>query len=129
MDANDFTNTNANIIIKQIYPIKRNINEILKNKIYNKNFTENLLEQIYEIDDLKNHITVEVLLVWIKLILEKTDLYKSLKPILSLSDMHFELKEICSKVLESLMTKIKEELFQNFQNINELRLTESNFNK
>ncbi len=53
----------SNREIKDLIAIKRKIKEILKNKIYYKNFSNLLLDKISEIDNIKSSINVEVLLV------------------------------------------------------------------
>jgi hypothetical protein len=46
---------------------------------------------------------------------------KTLKPILAFSDMHYELKDACHKILNCFMKNLKKELFENFEEIKKIK--------
>jgi hypothetical protein len=50
-------------LINNIMSIKRNIAEIIRDRLYIKNFASRILEYLYELDDITDKITVEVLQV------------------------------------------------------------------
>jgi hypothetical protein len=60
---NNNSNTLTRELINNIMNIKRNINETLRDRIYYKNFSSKVLQLLYELDDVKEKINAEVLLV------------------------------------------------------------------
>ena len=91
------------IIVTNILRLKRSINDILRDKLYIKDFSTKLSELLYELDDYSQIISVDILY--------KTDLHKTLKIILQLSDAYLDLKEICYKILDNIFQNISKELF------------------
>ena len=91
------------IIVTNILRLKRSINDILRDKLYIKDFSIKLIELLYELDDYSEIISVDILY--------KTDLHKTLKIILQLSDAYLDLKEICYKILDNIFQNISKELF------------------
>ena len=91
------------IIVTNILRLKRSINDILRDKLYIKDFSTKLSELLYELDDYSQIISVDILY--------KTDLHKTLKIILQLSDAYLDLKESCYKILDNIFQNISKELF------------------
>ena len=91
------------IIVTNILRLKRSINDILRDKLYIKDFSTKLSELLYELDNYSQIISVDILY--------KTDLHKTLKIILQLSDAYLNLKEICYKILDNIFQNISKELF------------------
>ncbi len=91
------------IIVTNILRLKRSINDILRDKLYIKDFSIKLIELLYELDDYSEIISVDILY--------KTDLHKTLKIILQLSDGYLDLKEVCYNVLDNICQNINKELF------------------
>ena len=91
------------IIVTNILRLKRSINDILRDKLYIKDFSTKLSELLYELDDYSQIISVDILY--------KTDLHKTLKIILQLSDGYLDLKEVCYNVLDNICQNINKELF------------------
>ena len=91
------------IIVTNILRLKRSINDILRDKLYIKDFSIKLIELLYELDDYSEIISVDILY--------KTDLHKTLKIILQLSDAYLNLKESCYKILDNIFQNISKELF------------------
>ena len=61
----------TNKIIKKISKIKSTINQIFRDKSFTKDFSQKIIELLYEIDDYSEFISIEIIF--------KTDLHKSLK--------------------------------------------------
>jgi len=102
--------TDLKSIVSRILRLKRCINDILRDKLYIKDFSTKLTELLYELDDYSEIITVDILY--------KTDLHKTLKIILQLSDAYLDLKEVCYNVLENISQNINKELFLFDDNFN-----------
>jgi hypothetical protein len=51
--------------ITHILTIKRNINEVIHNRIYLKNFASKLMELLCDLDELKEFMTSEIIQVFI----------------------------------------------------------------
>jgi hypothetical protein len=62
MDSSNKTNSNKELI-NSIMIIKRSIAEIIRDRLYIKNFANRIIELLYELDDMADKITVEVLQV------------------------------------------------------------------
>ncbi len=95
--------TDLKTIVTNILRLKRSINDILRDKLYIKDFSTKLTELLYELDDYSEIISVDILY--------KTDLHKTLKIILQLSDAYLDLKESCYKILDNIFQNISKELF------------------
>jgi hypothetical protein len=54
---------NLKELLGQIQALKKNMNEIFRDRMYYKNFAEVLMEYLYQIEDMIGLINVEVLLV------------------------------------------------------------------
>ena len=54
---------NSRDVINQISAVKRNINDIMRDRLYIKDFAPKLMQNIYEADDLLENFNVEILLV------------------------------------------------------------------
>ena len=102
--------TDLKSIVSRILRLKRCINDILRDKLYIKDFSTKLTELLYELDDYSEIISVDILY--------KTDLHKTLKIILQLSDAYLDLKEVCYNVLENISQNINKELFLFDDNFN-----------
>ena len=66
MKSKNESNTKINLYkdtINSIIEIKKSINEIIRDKIYIKNFDKRIYELLNELDDLKNKINVEIIQV------------------------------------------------------------------
>jgi hypothetical protein len=50
-------------VINNVLAIKRNINEIFRNRIFIKDFEAKIIRYVYELDDILNCINVDILLV------------------------------------------------------------------
>ncbi len=52
-------------LVNNILAIKRNINEIVHNKLYIKNFATKLMELLCELDEIKDYINSEIIQVFL----------------------------------------------------------------
>ena len=94
---------NSKKVTNIILSIKRAITDIIRDRLYIKDFSKQIIEHLYEIDDYSKYITVNIV--------QKTDIHKCLKPLLQFSDAYFEMKEVCYNLLESILFNLKRELF------------------
>ncbi len=99
----------ANKIIKKISKIKTTINQIFRDKSFTKDFSQKIIELLYEIDDYTEFISIEIIL--------KTDLHKTLKILFQLSDVYLDIKKLCHSILENILKNIENELFNYEQDI------------
>ena len=99
----------TNKIIKKISKIKTTINQIFRDKSFTKDFSQKIIELLYEIDDYSEFISIEIIL--------KTDLHKTLKILFKLSDVYLDIKKLCHSILEDILKNIENELFNYEQDI------------
>ncbi len=99
----------TNKIIKKISKIKTTINQIFRDKPFKKDFSQKIIELLYEIDDYTEFISIEIIL--------KTDLHKTLKILFQLSDVYLDIKKLCHSILEDILKNIENELFNYEQDI------------
>ena len=99
----------TNKIIKKISKIKTTINQIFRDKPFKKDFSQKIIELLYEIDDYTEFISIEIIL--------KTDLHKTLKILFKLSDVYLDIKKLCHSILEDILKNIENELFNYEQDI------------
>ena len=99
----------TNKIIKKISKIKSTINQIFRDKSFTKDFSQKIIELLYEIDDYSEFISIEIIL--------KTDLHKTLKILFKLSDVYLDIKKLCHSILENILKNIENELFNYEQDI------------
>ena len=96
--------------------IKDKINETL-NKKYEKNANEKLMNLLLDLDDIKGDLTFDLIKVNINFILESTEIYDSIKPILYLSEKFVDVKELARKILTLIFIIIKKEVFYNYKSL------------
>ena len=94
-------------LITSITFIKKRICELLKDRLFIKDFTLKIIPLLYEIDDYSKNINVDVL--------QRTDLHKMFKNLFQLPESCFMVKEICSDVFNNVVMNLKKELFYSRQ--------------
>ena len=92
-----------NKIIKAIHIIKNIINKIYQDKLFKNDFSKEIIEFLYEIDKYTKFISSDIIL--------KTDIHKTLKNLLQLSDFYLDIKKLSYSILEHIFINIKNELF------------------
>jgi DNA-binding FrmR family transcriptional regulator len=68
---------NSRDVINQILAVKRSINEIMRDRLYIKDFAPKLMQNIYEADDLLQMFNVEILLVNIFNLFQRKPIFTS----------------------------------------------------
>ncbi len=92
-----------NKMIKTIIIIKKVINQIYKDKLFSIDFSKEIIEFLYEIDKYTEFISSDIII--------KTDIHKTLKNLLQLSDFYLDIKKLSYSILEHIFVNIKNELF------------------
>ena len=92
-------------IINSIISTKRFITDLLRDRVYIKDFTSKIIPYLYEIDDYSTQIN--------SVVLQITDVHKTFKTLLQLPDTYFTIKEVCCDILNNIMLALKNELFNN----------------
>ena len=90
-------------LINSITFIKKRICELLKDRLFIKDFTLKIIPLLYDIDDYSKSIDVDIL--------QKTELHKMFKNLFQLPESCFMVKEICSNVFNNVIMSLKKELF------------------
>ena len=90
-------------LINSITFIKKRICELLKDRLFIKDFTIKIIPLLYDIDDYSKSIDVDVL--------QKTELHKMFKNLFQLPESCFMVKEICNDVFNNVIMNLKKELF------------------
>jgi hypothetical protein len=62
-------------LINNILTVKKNINEIVHNRLYMKNFASKLMELLCEIDELKDFINSEIIQVFLFYLFKRKLIY------------------------------------------------------